>query len=45
VSKLRSALAEGLAQAVRGELTNGPEAVADVHKFLRTWRESNKNSE
>jgi antitoxin ParD1/3/4 len=38
--KLRTALAEGLAQANRGELVDGPKAMADVHEILRSRRDS-----
>ena len=41
-SKLRKALAEGLAQADRGELLDGPEAVAEVRRTLRKRRSSEK---
>jgi antitoxin ParD1/3/4 len=36
LDQLRGALTEGLAQAERGELIEGAEAVASVHKALRT---------
>ena len=42
--KLRAALAEGLAQANRGEFVDGPKAVADVHKALRKKRGPHKKS-
>lgn len=35
LAQLRGALAEGLAQADRGELLDGPQAVAEVRKELR----------
>ncbi len=34
-AKLRGVLAEGLAQADRGELVDGPKSVAEVRKNLR----------
>jgi antitoxin ParD1/3/4 len=34
LAELRGALAEGLAQADRGELVDGPQAVAEVRKVL-----------
>lgn len=41
---LRKALADGLAQADRGELIDGPEVVAEVRKALRKGRGSAKKS-
>jgi antitoxin ParD1/3/4 len=41
---LRKALADGLAQADRGELIDGPEVVAEVRKALRKRRGSAKKS-
>jgi antitoxin ParD1/3/4 len=41
-ARLGEALAEGLAQADRGELLDGPEVVAEVRKSLRKRRKSNK---
>ncbi len=39
VAGLRRALAEGLEQADRGELIDGPEAVAEVRQALRQqWK-------
>jgi antitoxin ParD1/3/4 len=40
--KLRAALAEGLAQANRGELVDGRKVMSDVRKSLRKRRGSNK---
>jgi antitoxin ParD1/3/4 len=42
VADLRKALADGLAQAERGELLDGPEVVAGVRKALRRRRKSAK---
>ncbi len=42
LEKLRGALAEGLAQADRGELLDGPGVVAEVRKSLRQRRKSDK---
>jgi Arc/MetJ-type ribon-helix-helix transcriptional regulator len=39
---LRGTLAEGLAQADRGELLDGPKAVAKVRESLRRRRETDK---
>jgi antitoxin ParD1/3/4 len=44
VADLRKALAEGLSQADRGELLDGPEVVAEVRKALRQRRKSAKKS-
>jgi len=38
LDKLRGALNEGLAQADRGELRHGPQAIADVRTSLRRRR-------
>jgi antitoxin ParD1/3/4 len=38
LDKLRGALNEGLAQADRGELADGPQAIADVRASLRRRR-------
>ena len=40
--ELRTALAEGLEQANRGELLDGPKAVADVRESLRRQKKSDK---
>jgi antitoxin ParD1/3/4 len=40
LTELRTALAEGLAQADRGELLDGDEAVAEARTFLRQRRRS-----
>lgn len=40
IGRLGEALAEGLAQADRGELRDGPEAIAQVQKELRRRGES-----
>ncbi|MCA8978617.1 MAG: type II toxin-antitoxin system ParD family antitoxin [Planctomycetes bacterium] len=37
--ELRSALAEGIAEADRGELLDGPEVVDRLHAFLRDSRD------
>jgi len=42
VEGLRRALAEGLEQADRGELIDGPEAVAEVRQALRQRRKSDR---
>ncbi|NOT31215.1 MAG: type II toxin-antitoxin system ParD family antitoxin [Planctomycetes bacterium] len=42
--KLRGALAEGLAQADRGELLEGPDVVAEVRESLRRRKKSDKKS-
>jgi len=42
-TKLRKALAAGLVQADRGELLDGPEAVAQVRKSVRKRRKSQRN--
>jgi len=42
--KLRGALAEGLAQADRGELLEGPDVVAGVRESLRRRKKSDKKS-
>jgi len=42
--KLRGALAEGLAQADRGELLEGPDVVAEVRDSLRRRKKSDKKS-
>jgi antitoxin ParD1/3/4 len=42
--RLRGALAEGLAQADRGELLDGPGVVAEVRKSLRQRRKSDKRA-
>jgi len=39
---LRGALADGLAQANRGELQDGPKVVADVRRSLRRRKKSDK---
>ena len=39
LDKLRGALNEGLAQADRGELRDGPQAIADVRASLRRRRD------
>jgi antitoxin ParD1/3/4 len=41
---LRGVLAEGLAQANRGELEDGPKVVADVRRSLRRRGKSDKKS-
>jgi antitoxin ParD1/3/4 len=38
--RLRDALAEGLAQADRGDLQDGPEVVESLREFLRSRRDS-----
>ena len=43
-ARLRDALAEGLAQADRGELLDGPEVVAEVRRSMRKRRKSHKNA-
>ena len=43
-TKLRKALAKGIAQADRGELLEGPDVVAEVRKSLRKRRNSSKKS-
>jgi antitoxin ParD1/3/4 len=40
LDKLRGALNEGLAQADRGELRDGPQAIADLRESLRRRRAS-----
>ena len=40
LEKLRRALAEGLEQAERGELLDGPEVVAELREFLEQRRTS-----
>jgi antitoxin ParD1/3/4 len=40
--QLRGALAEGLAQADRGELLDGPETVAEIQDSLRKRSKPNK---
>lgn len=42
MKKLRGTLAKGLAQADRGELLDGPTAVAEVQRSLRKRRKSAK---
>ena len=42
VADLRKALAEGLSQADRGELLDGPKIVAELRKALRRRRKSAK---
>lgn len=42
LEKLRGALAEGLSQADRSELLDGPGVVAEVRKSLRQRRKSDK---
>lgn len=42
MQKLRGTLAKGLAQANRGELLDGPTAVAQVRRSLRQRRKSAK---
>jgi len=44
LKQLRGALAEGLTQANRGELQDGPEVVADVRRSLRGRKKSDKKS-
>ena len=44
LAELRGALAEGLAQADRGELHDGPKAVADVRRSLRRRSERGRKS-
>ena len=44
LEKLRGALAEGLAQADRSKLLDGPEVVAEVRESLRKRRKSNKKA-
>ncbi len=45
LEKLRGALAEGLAQADRGEPLDGPEVVEELREFLRQRRKSDKQGE
>lgn len=45
VAELRAAVAEGLAQAERGETVDGPEFVANVRKRLRDGDRSVTNDE
>lgn len=42
LEKLRGALAEGLAEADRGELLDGPEVVEELREHLRQRRASEK---
>ena len=44
LTKLRGALAEGLKQADRGELLDGPEVVAEMRQSLRRRKKSDKKS-
>ena len=44
LESLRVALAEGLAQADRGQLLDGPEVVAELQEFLRMRRQSDKET-
>jgi antitoxin ParD1/3/4 len=44
LSKLRGALAQGLAEADRGELLGGPRVVAEVRKSLRQRRKPGKKA-
>lgn len=43
-ARLRDALAEGLAQADRGELLDGPQVVAEVRRSLRKRRKPDKKA-
>jgi len=45
LAKLREALAEGLAQAERGELVDGPEAIAEIRDSLHKPRLGDMGSE
>jgi antitoxin ParD1/3/4 len=44
IARLKEALAEGIAQADRGELIDGRKAVAQVHAALRKRRKSGKKA-
>lgn len=44
LAKLRGALAEGLAQADRGELLDGDEVIHEMREFLRERRRSEKTT-
>ena len=44
LKQLRGALAEGLVQAERGELRDGPKVVAEVRDALRRRKKSDKKS-
>jgi antitoxin ParD1/3/4 len=44
LKQLRGALAEGLTQASRGELQDGPKVVADVRRSLRGRKKPDKKS-
>ena len=44
LESLRAALAEGLEQADRGELLDGPEVIAELQEFLRARRQSDKQA-
>lgn len=44
ITKLREALAEGLAQADRGELRDGPEVVRELRKSLRKRGKQDKGN-
>lgn len=45
LESLRTALAEGLAQADRGELVDGPAVVAELQDFLRSRRPGDKRGD
>jgi antitoxin ParD1/3/4 len=44
LEKLRNALAEGLAQADRGDLVDGSKAVAEIRRGLRRRKKRDKKS-
>ncbi len=44
LERLRGALAEGLAQADRGELLDGPQAVEELRELLRERRELDRGA-